>query len=122
MKTLSENLYFKNLDNNAGVFHHLIDAAEEEECKEVMLSYYFLQKNPQGLTESQLDDVIERWFEEKHGAHIDFEVDDALHKLVELKLCTSEGEGENTVYKAISTREACKELDHLWDNYFQYNE
>jgi len=28
-------LYFKNLDNNAGVFYHLIDAAEEEEFKEM---------------------------------------------------------------------------------------
>ena len=33
MKALSDNLYFKNLDNNAGVFYHLIDAAEEEEFK-----------------------------------------------------------------------------------------
>jgi hypothetical protein len=26
MKALSENLYFRNLDNDAGVFHHLLDA------------------------------------------------------------------------------------------------
>src|SRR5262249_49988961 len=31
MKALSENLYFRNLDNDAGVFHHLLDAAEEAE-------------------------------------------------------------------------------------------
>ena len=42
MKALSDNLYFKNLDNNAGVFYHLIDAAEEEEFKEAVLAYYFL--------------------------------------------------------------------------------
>ena len=28
MKALADNLYFKNLDNNAGVFHTLVDAAE----------------------------------------------------------------------------------------------
>ncbi|WP_372370105.1 TMEM143 family protein [Candidatus Uabimicrobium sp. HlEnr_7] len=122
MKTLSENLYFKNLDNNAGVFHHLVDSAEEEECKEVMLSYYFLLQNPQGITEIELDDRIESWFQEKHKIHIDFEIDDALKKLEELGLCTKEGEGENTVYKAISITEGCKKLDYLWDNYFQYNE
>jgi len=27
MKALSDTLYFKNPDNDAGVFHHLIDAA-----------------------------------------------------------------------------------------------
>ncbi len=34
MKALSENLYFRNLDNDAGVFHHLLDAAEEAEVTE----------------------------------------------------------------------------------------
>ena len=42
MKALADSLYFKNLDNNAGVFHHLVDAAEEEEFKEAVLAYYFL--------------------------------------------------------------------------------
>lgn len=46
MKALTENLYFKNLDNNAGVFHHLIDAAEEEEFKEAALAYFFLAAAP----------------------------------------------------------------------------
>jgi hypothetical protein len=41
MKALSDNLYFKNLDNNAGVFYHLIDTAEEEEFKEAVLAYFF---------------------------------------------------------------------------------
>ena len=43
MKSLSENLYFRNLDNDAGVFHHLLDAAEEEEVKEAVLAYHFLR-------------------------------------------------------------------------------
>ena len=45
MKTLADNLYFKNLDNNTCVFHRLIDATEEEENKEVILAYYFLLKS-----------------------------------------------------------------------------
>tara|TARA_B110001469_G_C9327329_1_gene174897 strand:- start:313 stop:468 length:156 start_codon:yes stop_codon:yes gene_type:complete len=49
MKTLTDNLYFKNLDNNTGVFHRLIDAAEEE-GKEVILAYYFLLKANKALT------------------------------------------------------------------------
>ena len=43
MKSLSESLYFRNLDNDAGVFHHLLDAAEEEEVKEAVLAYHFLR-------------------------------------------------------------------------------
>ena len=34
MQTLTQNLYFKNLDNNAGVFHRIVNDAEEEEGKE----------------------------------------------------------------------------------------
>ena len=43
MKSLSESLYFRNLDNDAGVFHHLLDAAEEAEVKEAVLAYHFLR-------------------------------------------------------------------------------
>ena len=37
MKALADNLYFKNLDNNSDVLHHLIDSAEKE-CKEAILT------------------------------------------------------------------------------------
>jgi hypothetical protein len=66
MKTLADNLYFKNLDNNEGVLNHVIDGAEEEECKEALLAYYFLLKHPAGMTEAQLDDAIEGWLEAAH--------------------------------------------------------
>ena len=46
MKALSENLYFRNLDNDAGVFHHLLDAAEEAEVIEAVLAYHFLRTAP----------------------------------------------------------------------------
>jgi hypothetical protein len=62
MKALSENLYFKNFDNNAGVFHHLIDAAEEEEFKEAVLAYSFLLTEDRDLTIAELDGAIENWF------------------------------------------------------------
>src|SRR5262249_27345269 len=39
---LTESLYFLNLDSNAGVFNRLLDEAEEQECREAMLAYYFL--------------------------------------------------------------------------------
>ena len=33
MQALTQNLYFRNLDNNAGVFHRLVNDAEDEESK-----------------------------------------------------------------------------------------
>ena len=39
---LTDNIYFRNLNNNAGMFDYIIGAAEEQECKEAFLAYYFL--------------------------------------------------------------------------------
>jgi hypothetical protein len=100
-QALTENLYFKSLDNNAGVFHRLIDAAEEEECKEAILAYYFLLTAETPLTLEQLDKKIEDWFSNQWDCHLDFEVDDALQKLKRLDLV----EYSNQCYSA-------KSLDH----------
>ncbi len=123
MKTLGDNLYFKNLDNNAGVFHHITDDAEEEECKEAILAYYFLLKSENGLTEPGLDNIIEEWFEKNQNVQVDFEIKDALRKLKELELCKAAEQNENgqDVYQAASLDGACERLDYIWDNYFQFN-
>jgi len=116
MKTLADNLYFKNLDNNMGVFHRLIDAAEEEEAKEAMLAYYFLLTAEKSLTAEALDDQVEKWFKSSLKHVVDFEVDDALQKLVKLKLVTVRSQR----YKAVPLEKARHILDQQWDNYFNY--
>lgn len=118
MKALSDNLYFKNLDNNAGVFHTLIDAAEEEDFKEALLAYTFLLKNTQGLNREKLDEQIEAWFMEKYNCHLDFEISDALDKLERMQLVTLDGDN----YKALSLSDAKEHLDKRWDSLFDYNQ
>jgi len=118
LMTLAKNLYFKVLDNNAGVFHHLIDAAEEEDCKEAILAYYFLLTRKSDFTESALDREIEKWFAEKHETALDFEVDDAMGKLERLELAYREGD----VLRAKPLDESKKRIDWLWDNFFAYND
>jgi len=118
MKALAENLYFKNLDNNAGVFHHLIDAAEEEEFKEALLAYLFLAQNEGGLTRQALDDAVEGWLEKDWDCAIDFEVDDALGKLERWGLVKHRGD----CLTALPMAEAKARLDHIWDNFFTYQQ
>ena len=93
MKALSENLYFRNLDNDAGVFHHLLDAAEEEEVKEAVLAYHFLRTAERPLTAAELDRRIEDWFVRRWDAAFDFEVDDGVGKLRRLRLVDDDGAG-----------------------------
>lgn len=84
MKKLSENLYFKNLDNNAGVFHYLINMAEEEECKEVLLAYAKLLAMGEVANADELDKAVEVHLRESAHVDLDFEIHDALSKLYEL--------------------------------------
>lgn len=132
LKSVTDTLFFKNLDCNAGVFNMLIDAAEEEESKEVILAYYHLLTNPQGLSQEDLDNTIEEWLEEKFQAQVDFDVDKAVKKLEKLvgkledddnapdvNMLEKDGEGKLKV-RGIDDSKTI--IDYVWDNIFQYNE
>ena len=114
MQALTQNLYFRNLDNNAGVFHRLSDDAEEEETKEALLAYYFLLVSDEPLARDALDRRIETWLERDWDCRIDFEISDALSKLLALGL-VEENEGR---LRAVELRRAIEILDERWDNYF----
>jgi hypothetical protein len=118
MKSLSESLYFRNLDNDAGVFHHLLDAAEEEEVKESVLAYHFLRTADGPLTAAELDERIEDWFARRWEASFDFEVEDGVGKLRRLRLVDDNGQGRLT---AVALDEAMRRLDQTWEGLFPYN-
>lgn len=117
MMTLSQNLYFQNLDNNFGVINYLIDSAEEEECKEAILAYYFLlTQADQGHTAASLDAAIEADFQRRYKISIDFEIEDGLAKLRREGLIL---ETENGRLQAVDLVSACRILDKQWDDFFQ---
>jgi len=115
MQVLTQNLYFKNLDNNAGVFYRIADDAEEEECKESILAYYFLLVSEASLTKEILDTIIEDWFKEQTSVAINFEIDLALRKLLTLGLVESSGDE----FTAVPIQEGIKKLDQRWDDYYK---
>lgn len=114
-KELTDNIYYRNINNNAGIFDYIIGAAEEQECKEAFLAYYFLSTAPS--PQAMLDRRIEAWLKETFSINIDFEVDDALKKLDRLRLLKRDGER----LSVLPPEETLARLDHQWDNYFQYN-
>ena len=115
MQALTQNLYFKNLDNNAGVFHRLANDAEEEESKEAVLAYYFLLSSEQTMKREDLDKKIEHWLADQWQCQVDFEIDDALNKLLALKL-VNEADGRLSV---VSIQQGIKNLDQRWDDYYR---
>lgn len=116
---LTQSLYYQNLGNNLGVLFHLLDEAEEQECREAMLAYYYLWRfaGEQGWTMPHLDDYVEMDLERLAEVKVDFEVDDAMAKLERLKLVTKNG----SRFVAVPLEQALEHLDYAWDNYFKYN-
>ena len=115
---IAQSLYFKDKGNNQGVFSMLIDSAEEQECKEALMAYYFLLTTKKKMNQDQLDDNIEEWLDQDYDTKIDFEIDDALSKLEKLGLMSRDKDGLLTV---VSIDKALEKLDYIWDNYFEYN-
>jgi hypothetical protein len=116
---LTESLYYRNLDNNAGVLCRLLDEAEEQDNREAVLAYFFLWKQPAGgITEAVLDQQIEQFLSAAIGRPIDFEVGDARSKLVRLGLARQAADRH---YVAMPLGDSLEALDRAWDNYFSYN-
>jgi hypothetical protein len=83
---LTDNVYYRNINNNAGIFDYLIGAAEDQECKETFLAYHFLYTAAAPPTADELDGRIEAWLRKTFGVEIDFAVNGALGKLEGLSL------------------------------------
>ena len=115
---LSDSLYFKNLGNNSGAFYSLLNSSEEEELKETILAYAFLNRSTNPLTEEELDYQIESWFKTKLNTDLDFDVKDALFKLKNIGL----GIEENGKWKVIPLDKALILVDEVWDGIFEYNQ
>jgi hypothetical protein len=117
---LTRSLYYHNLDNNQGVLFHLLNEAEEQEFREAILAYYYLwrQAGEHGWTSEELDDHVEQELERLVGLQVDFEIGDALDKLVRLKVARE----EDGRFFVLPLDQALETLDHAWDNYFQYSQ
>lgn len=120
LKDVSDTLFFKNLVCNAGVFHSLIDAAEEEICKEALLALCFLWQHPEGLRAEILDQKIEAWLAEL-GVTVDFHVEKALHVLGQIRYDEAALVFQKKEHwHATPLPEACRLLDGIWDNLYPY--
>jgi uncharacterized protein DUF3754 len=89
---LTDNVYYRNINNNAGIFDYLIGAAEDQECKEVCLAYHFLHTAAAPTTADELAGRVEAWLRQAFGIEIDFAVSGALDKLEALGLLSRQQE------------------------------
>ena len=93
LQRLSDQLYFRKLDNGAGVLHHLAHVAEHAETREALLAWALLRRAGEPLTLEELDRRAEAWLLQHSGRAVDFDESDALAKLLELGLVQRDARG-----------------------------
>ena len=115
--SLTRNLYYQNLDNNAGVLFRVLDEAEEQEIREVILAYALLRRRSpeQGWTDREMDLHAEEFLNGILDFKVDFEVHDALAKLARLGCVERTDDGR---WRAVSLEPAIAHLDQFWDQQF----
>ena len=114
-KELTDNIYFRNVNNNAGIFDYIIGAAEDQECKEAFLAYYFLRTAQTALKKAELERRIESWLKGTFAMDVKFDVEDALGKLSRLALLPRDGER----FAVPPPDETVARLQRVWSNFFQ---
>jgi hypothetical protein len=113
-KELTDNIYFRNANNNAGIFDAMIGAAEDQECKEAFLAYWFLCTATASSSPSDLKERIEGWLRRTFGIEVDFAVAETLARLDRLGLLVRERER----LAVLPPEPALRRLDQAWDGFF----
>ena len=109
-KQVTDNVYYRNVNNNAGIFTYLIGEAEDQDWKEVLLAYYGLLIEAEPVTRDVLDARIEGLLARMIGVSADFDVDHALSRLRQFDLVI-ETDGGLT---AVPLVDALRRLDREW--------
>ncbi len=112
---LAENIYYRNINNNAGIFDYVIGTAEDQETKEALLAYHFIRTGPSAPTAAELAQRIEAWLSANFGINLDFEIANALATLDRFGLLRRDG--ERLFVSPIE--DGIAQLHRVWDNFFK---
>jgi hypothetical protein len=86
-KQLTDNIYYRNINNNSGIFNYLIGEAEEQDWKEALLAYYVVLTEKAPLARAadlgaRVEELLARLFD----VRVSFEFRGALARLRDVDL------------------------------------
>jgi hypothetical protein len=100
---------------NRGVMIKLAERAAEEDIKEEVLLYSVLSKAPARRSDiPMIDKAIEQHLKRTFELDVDFDVSDALQRLIADGIVTEDAEGN---LNTLAPREAWQHIDALWDGF-----
>ena len=113
MVVMAQNLYFHAMADNRGVMLKLAARAAEEDVKEEMLLYSVLSKERARRQDiPDIDAAIEQYLDSSFGVLVDFDISDALQRLIADGIVTERSDG--TLY-TMPPAEAALHIDKKWD-------
>ena len=115
MVVMAQNLYFHSLADNRSALTKLADRAAEEDVKEEFLLYSVLAKETVHRSElGAVDTAIEHFLRASFGVDADYDLDDALKRLMRDGIVTEDARG---FLRALPPAEAARRIDTLWDGF-----
>ncbi|MCC7346563.1 MAG: DUF3754 domain-containing protein [Variibacter sp.] len=114
LKELTDKVFFRSINHNAGFFDYILGAAEEQDCEEALLAYCFLRRAEGPQPPSKLQVAVENWLKAQFGVVTRFEVLDALERLGRLGLVQRVAAG----YLAVPLDAATARLNGVWHSFF----
>ncbi len=113
MVVMAQNLYFHAMADNRGVLIKLADRAAEEDIKEEILLYSVLAKEQAKRSDlPAIDAAIEQYLTTSFGISVDFDLEDALGRLIADGLVVEGPDGSLTTIPPV---QAAQHLDAKWD-------
>ena len=109
LKKVADALFFKSLDIGKDVLTTIIDLAEEEECKEMILVFHVLVVNQGPMDENAVDKAAEQWIMQNLGTTVDFDMGKALDSLAAIRGNNDVGDDsivkrDGGAYSAVTSR------------------
>jgi hypothetical protein len=95
---LTQNLYYQKLDGNLGAMLRVADEAQDQEFRETLAAWFLLWRIAplDGWLMEELDQSAEQWLQAELKRDVDFDVQDAVEKLIRLGLVDVGGDGRLT--------------------------
>jgi hypothetical protein len=109
-KQVTDNVYFRNVNNNSGIFNYLIGEAEDQDWKEALLAYVALSLAAVPLRREAIGEHVEELLQQAFGIRPCFAADAALAKLSSLGVLR-EADGRLSV---LPPRDALAQFERAW--------
>jgi Protein of unknown function (DUF3754) len=109
-KQVTDNVYFRNVNNNSGIFNYLIGEAEDQDWKEALLAYVALLLASVPLRREAVGGHVEELLQQTFGIRPSFAADAALAKLSSLGVL-QEADGRLSV---LPLRGALAQFERAW--------